>query len=49
VQEHLDLLREARQRWGKDFDLKRYHDTVTAFGSPPARYVDEFMFDHPVK
>ena len=49
VQEHLDLLREAKQRWGKDFDLKRYHDTVTAFGSPPARYVGELMFDHPIK
>jgi uncharacterized protein (DUF885 family) len=49
VQEHLDLLREARQRWGKNFDLKRYHDTVTSFGSPPARYVGELMFDHPIQ
>ena len=49
VQEHLDILREAKQKWGKDFDLKRYHDTVTSFGSPPARYVEELMFDHPIK
>ena len=49
VQEHFDLRREAEQRWGKDFDLKRYHDTVTSFGSPPARYVGELMFDHPIK
>ena len=49
VQEHLDLLREAKERWGKNFDLKRYHDTVTGFGSPPARYVGELMFDHPVQ
>ncbi len=49
VQEHFDLRREAELRWGKDFDLKRYHDTVTSFGSPPARYVGELMFDHPIK
>jgi uncharacterized protein (DUF885 family) len=49
VQEHLDLLREAKERWGAKFDLKRYHDTVTGFGSPPARYVGELMFDHPVQ
>jgi len=49
VQEHLDLRREAEQRWGKGFNLKRYHDTVTSFGSPPARYVGELMFDHPIK
>ena len=49
LQEHLDLRREAEQRWGKKFNLKRYHDTVTSFGSPPARYVGELMFDHPIK
>jgi len=49
VQEHLDLRHEAEQSWGKNFDLKRYHDTVTSFGSPPARYVEELMFDHPIR
>ncbi len=49
VQEHLGMRREAEKFWGKDFDLKRYHDTVTSFGSPPARYVEELMFDHPIK
>ncbi len=49
VQEHLDILREAHKTWDKNFDLKRYHDTVTSFGSPPARYVEELMFDHPIK
>ncbi len=49
VQEHLGMRREAEQLWGKDFDLKRYHNTVTSFGSPPARYVEELMFDHPIK
>src|SRR5690606_17458354 len=44
VQEHLSLREEARRRWGKDFTLKRYHDTVLSFGSPPVRYVRELMF-----
>ncbi|MEO8741555.1 MAG: DUF885 domain-containing protein [Lysobacteraceae bacterium] len=49
VQEHLDILREAHKTWGKNFDLKHYHDTVTSFGSPPARYVEELIFNHPIK
>ncbi len=48
VQEHLDLRREAEKTWGKKFTLKRYHDTVTSFGSPPAKYVGELMFNHPI-
>jgi len=47
-QEHLALREEARQRWGAAFNLKRYHDTALAFGSPPARYVRELMFDLPI-
>ncbi len=49
VQEHLDLRREAEKTWGKGFNLKRYHDTVTAYGSPPARYVGELMFDRAIQ
>jgi uncharacterized protein (DUF885 family) len=48
VQEHLALRTEARTRWGKQFSLKRYHDTVLSFGSPPVRYVRELMFDLPI-
>ena len=48
VQEHLALREEARKRWGKTFTLKRYHDTALSFGSPPARYVRELMFDLPI-
>ena len=49
VQEHFDLRREAEQRLGKDFDLKRYHDRVLSYGSPPARYVAQLMFDRPIR
>lgn len=48
VQEHLALLEEARQRWGKSFTLKRYHDAVLSFGSPPVRYVRALLFDLPI-
>src|SRR5690606_13051472 len=47
-QEHIALREEARKRWGDAFTLKRYHDTVLSFGSPPARYVRELMFGLPI-
>lgn len=46
--EHHALRKEAEKRWGKDFNLKRYHDTVTSFGSPPVRYVRALMFDEAI-
>lgn len=46
--EHHALRAEAEKRWGKDFALKRYHDTVTSFGSPPVRYARALMFDEPI-
>jgi len=49
VQEHLALRDEARQRWGRAFTLKRYHDAVLSFGEPPVRYVRELMFDLPIE
>ena len=49
VQEHLALREEARKKWGKTFTLKRYHDTVLSFGSPPVRYVRELTLDLPIQ
>jgi uncharacterized protein (DUF885 family) len=48
VQEHLALRAEAQQAWGKEFTLKRYHDEVLAYGSPPVRYVRELMLELPI-
>jgi uncharacterized protein (DUF885 family) len=45
VQEHLALREEAKKAWGKEFTLKRYHDEVLAYGSPPVRYVRALMLD----
>ncbi|MEO8811719.1 MAG: DUF885 domain-containing protein, partial [Caulobacteraceae bacterium] len=47
-EEHWGIRREAQKRWGGAFTLKRYHDTVLSFGSPPARFVREAMFDEPI-
>jgi uncharacterized protein (DUF885 family) len=43
VSEHLDLRQAAKQKWGKDFDLKKYNDQVISYGSPPVKYVRELM------
>jgi uncharacterized protein (DUF885 family) len=49
VQEHLALREELRKKWGKTFTLKRYHDTILSFGSPPVRYVRELALDLPIQ
>ena len=48
-QEHADLRAEAERRWGKDFDLKTYHDRALSFGSPPVRFARELLFDEPIQ
>ena len=48
LQEHLALREEAKQRWGREFTIKRYHDAVLAHGSPPIRYVRQLIFDLPI-
>ncbi len=46
--EHKAIRAEAEKRWGKDFTLKRYHDAVLAFGSPPARFARAALFEEPI-
>ncbi len=48
VQEHQDLRTAAQQAWGHGFTLKRYHDGVVSFGSPPARFVKALLLKEPV-
>jgi uncharacterized protein (DUF885 family) len=47
-QEHADLRAEVEAGWGGEFTLRRYHDTLLSFGSPPGRYVRALMLDLPV-
>jgi len=46
--EHAALRREIETAWAGTFHLKRYHDTVLSFGSPPTQYVRAMMLDLPV-
>jgi uncharacterized protein (DUF885 family) len=48
AQEHRALREEVRQAWGQGFTLKRYHDAVLSYGSPPVRYVRELMLNLPI-
>jgi uncharacterized protein (DUF885 family) len=41
--EHLDLRAAAEKKLGKNFDLRKYNDQVTSYGSPPVKYVRELM------
>ncbi len=41
--EHDDLRAAAEAKWGPAFTLKRYHDTVLSFGSPPVKFVRQEM------
>ena len=43
VTEHLALRDSAKARDGSAFNLKKYHNIVLSFGSPPVKYVREMM------
>ena len=38
-----DLRAAAEAKWGASFNLKRYHDTVLSFGTPPVKFVRQEM------
>jgi uncharacterized protein (DUF885 family) len=44
-QEHRYMIRKIRRAWGEEFDLKKYHDKVLSFGSPPVKYVQALLLD----
>lgn len=48
-EEHRELRAAAEARWGKDFTLRRYHDGVLSFGSPPTKYARALLLDEPVR
>jgi uncharacterized protein (DUF885 family) len=43
--EHRDLRREVEKAWGDRFTLKKYHDRLLSFGSPPTRFVRALLLD----
>ncbi len=48
MQEHRDLRREAEAAWGKAFSLRRYHDKVVSFGSPPVQFVRALLLEREI-
>jgi uncharacterized protein (DUF885 family) len=38
-QEWIELRREVEAAWGDEFTLRRYHDQVLSYGSPPIKYI----------
>ncbi len=47
--EHFDLRRDIEQAWGKDFNLKTYHDKILSFGSPPVQVVRALLLDEAIE
>ena len=47
-QEHKDLRAEMEELWGDEFTLRRYHDHVLSYGSPPVRFVRALMLDEAI-
>lgn len=47
--EHVALRAEAEERWGDDFDARKYHDGVLSYGSPPVKYARALLFELPVE
>ena len=46
--DHMRMRRRVQLERGKSFDLKRYHDEVLSFGSPPVRIVQALMLGEAV-
>jgi uncharacterized protein (DUF885 family) len=47
-QEHEALRADVEAAWGDEFTLRRYHDQVLSYGSPPARLVRALMLNTPI-
>jgi uncharacterized protein (DUF885 family) len=47
-QEHKALRADVEKAWAGDFSLRRYHDQVLSYGSPPTRFVRALMLNEPI-
>ena len=48
TQEHWDLRRTVEKEWGNAFTLKRYHDQILSYGSPPVQFVRALTLNLPI-
>lgn len=49
AEEWIALRQEAQRREGANFDLKRYHDGVLAFGAPPVRFARALYLNEAIR
>lgn len=47
-QEHRELRATMEKLWGDEFTLRRYHDQLLSYGSPPVRFVRALMLNEAV-
>ena len=47
-QEHLELRATMEKLWGDEFTLRRYHDQVLSYGSPPVKYVRALILNEQI-
>ena len=48
TQEHWDLRRYVENEWGAAFTLKKYHDRILSYGSPPVQFVRALVMDEEI-
>jgi len=46
--EVVDLRKEVEEAWGDEFVLKRFHDELMSFGSPPPAFVRALLLSEPI-
>jgi uncharacterized protein (DUF885 family) len=47
-QEHIEMRQAVEEAWGDEFTLRRYHDQVLSYGSPPGKYVRALVLNEPI-
>ena len=47
-QEHRALRAAVESAWADEFTLRRYHDQLLSYGSPPVRFVRALMLNEPI-
>lgn len=46
--EVIDIRKEVEEAWGDAFELKRFHDELMSFGSPPPAFVRALLLNQPI-
>ena len=47
-QEWIELRKAVEEAWGEEFTLRRYHDQVLSYGSPPIKYIRALILGEPI-